>query len=552
MGEGKRLIIVGGVAGGATAAARGRRLCESAEIIVFERGEYVSFANCGLPYFVGGEISEREDLLLQTPESLHARYDLDVRVKSEVVAIDRAARRVHVRQLDSGREYTEEYDCLLLSPGAAPIRPPLAGVDHPRIFSLRTVPDSDQIKAAVDGGARRAVIVGGGFIGLEVAENLRRRGLEVALVELMDQVMPPLDREMATPVHEELRSGGVALHLADAVEAFKHERDSVIVVLRSGTRLPADMVVLSIGVRPEVTLAADAGLELGPDGGIQVDDHLRTSDPDIYAIGDAIEVRAGIVGGTALIPLAGPANRQGRIAADQIFGRDSVYSCTQGTSIVRVFNLTIALTGASEKVLVRAGHSYEKVYIHPAHHVTYYPGSESLSIKLLFSPKDGRVLGAQIVGRAGVDKRIDVLATAIHGAMTVHDLEQLELAYAPPFGAAKDPINMAGFVAGNLQKGDVRIIHADELEGVDHELIDVRAASEYEEGSIPGARNIPLDELRGRLTELSPDKLVVVFCQVGLRGYVAARVLEQNGYSVRNLCGGYKTFQGYFPVASES
>jgi NADPH-dependent 2,4-dienoyl-CoA reductase/sulfur reductase-like enzyme/rhodanese-related sulfurtransferase len=537
-----RLIIVGGVAGGATAAARARRLSESAEIIVFERGEYVSFANCGLPYYVGGAISEREDLLLQTPESLHARYRLDVRVRSEVVGIDPAAHRVHVRQLDSGREYSESYDHLILSPGAAPIRPPLSGIEHPRIFSLRTVPDGDRIKAMVDGGAKRAVIVGGGFIGLEMVENLRRRGLEVALVELLDQVMPPLDKEMATPVHQELRDNGVALHLADAVEAFEHDGDAVTAVLRSGARISADLVVLSIGVRPEVSLAAAAGLALGPHGGIQVDDELRTSDPDIYAIGDAIEVRTSVAGKTALIPLAGPANRQGRIVADQIFGRHSVYRGTQGTSIARIFNLTIALTGASEKVLAGADHAYEKVYVHPAHHVTYYPGSESLSIKLLFSPQDGTVLGAQIVGREGVDKRIDVMATAIHGGMTVHDLEQLELAYAPPFGAAKDPINMAGFVAGNLLKGDVRIIHADELEDVDHELIDVRDASEYEEGYIPGARNIPLNELRDRLAELSADGLIVVYCQVGLRGYVAARILEQRGYVVRNLCGGYKTY----------
>jgi len=541
-----RLIIVGGVAGGATAAARARRLSESAEIIVFERGRYVSFANCGLPYYVGEEISEREQLLLQTPESLHARYRLDVRVLSEVVAIDRAARQVRVRELESGREYSERYDRLILSPGAAPIRPSLPGVDHSRIISLRTVPDADRIRATVAGDAKRAVIVGGGFIGLEMAENLHRKGLEVHLVELLDQVMPPLDKEMATPVHEELRSKGVALHLGDAVEAFEHGQGDVTTVLRSGAKLVSELVVMCIGVRPETSLAADAGLELGPHGGIHVDDHLCTSDPSIYAIGDAIEVRSCVVGGTALIPLAGPANRQGRIAADRVFGRESDYRCTQATSIVRVFDLVVALTGASEKILDRVGHPYEKVYIHPAQHAGYYPGAETLSIKLLFSPADGGVLGAQIVGREGVDKRIDVLATAIHAGMTVYDLEELELAYAPPFGAAKDPINMAGFVAGNLLKGDVQIRHADELAEGDEELIDVRAPEEHAEGSIPGSRNIPLDELRDRLAELPLERPLVVYCQVGLRGYVAARILEQHGYAVHNLSGGYTTYRACF------
>ncbi|MHC4138014.1 MAG: FAD-dependent oxidoreductase, partial [Planctomycetota bacterium] len=403
--------------------------------------------------------------------------------------------------------------------------------------------------AAVDRGAKRAVVVGGGFIGLEMVENLRRRGIEVALVELLDQVMPPLDREMAAPVHEELRANGVALHLADAVEAFEIDRGGVTAVLESGVRLPADLVLLSIGVRPEVALAADAGLELGPHGGIHVDDQLRTSDPAIYAIGDAIEVRVCVVGGAALIPLAGPANRQGRIAADHVFGRESDYHCTQSTSIVRVFGLTIALTGASEKILARIGHPYEKVYIHPAQHATYYPGSEKLSIKLLFSPADGGVLGAQIVGREGVDKRIDVLATAIHGGMTVYDLEELELAYAPPFGAAKDPINMAGFVAGDVLKGDVQIVHPDALQEESAELIDVRTAEEYAEGHIPGSRNLPLDALRDRVTELPPEEPLIVYCGVGLRGYVAARILKQRGYAVRNLSGGYTTYRAYFPEA---
>jgi NADPH-dependent 2,4-dienoyl-CoA reductase/sulfur reductase-like enzyme/rhodanese-related sulfurtransferase len=547
-----RLIVVGGVAGGATAAARARRLSENAEIIVFERGEHVSFANCGLPYYVGQEIAERESLLLETPESLHARYRLDVRTRTEVLAIERAEHCVRARDLESGREYTERYDRLILSPGAAPIRPPLPGIEHPRIFSLRTVPDSDKIKAMVDGGARRAVVVGGGFIGLEMAENLRRRGLEVALVELLDQVMPPFDKEMVTPVHEELRGHGVALHLADAVAQFEDEQDGLTAVLKSGTRLPADLVVLSIGVRPETTLAAEAGLEIGPHGGIHVDDDMRTSDPDIYAVGDAVEVRDCVVGGTALIPLAGPANRQGRIAADRVFGRESEYHGTQGTSIVRVFGLTLALTGASEKTLTRVGHAHEKVYIHPMQHAGYYPGAERLAIKLLFSPADGKVLGAQIAGQEGVDKRIDVLATAIRAGMTVYDLEELELAYAPPFGSAKDPINMAGFVAANVLKGDTEIIHADALEQVEGELIDVRDPDEHSEGHIPGSRNVPVNDLRDRLDELPTDRPLVVYCQIGLRGYVAERILRQRGYTVLNLSGGFNTYRGYFAEATRS
>jgi NADPH-dependent 2,4-dienoyl-CoA reductase/sulfur reductase-like enzyme/rhodanese-related sulfurtransferase len=543
MGNVKRLLIVGGVAGGATAAARARRLSEDAEIIIFERGPHVSFANCGLPYHVGEEIPERERLLLETPESLRKRYNLDVRVRTEVLAINRAAHEVHLRELESGAEYREGYDKLLLSPGAAPIRPPLSGIDHPRILSLRNVRDMDEIKSVVDGGAKRALIVGGGFIGLEMTENLGRRGLEVALVELLDQVMPPLDKEMAAPIHDELRKHGVTLHLADAVEAFQSDGNRVTAILRSGARLSADLVLLCVGVRPEITLAKDAELEIGPQGGIHVDDHLRTSDPDIYAVGDAIEVRDCVLGGAALIPLAGPANRQGRIAADHIFGRGSDYACTQGTSIVRVFDLTAALTGASEKILQRLGRPYEMVYVHPAQHATYYPGAETLSIKLLFSPQDARVLGAQIVGREGVDKRIDVLAAAIHACMTVYDLEELELAYAPPFGAAKDPINMAGFVAANVLKGDVKILHANALDANAHSLIDVRTQREHDEGHIPGSRNIPVDELRERLRELPKDTPLVVYCQVGLRGYVAARILMEHGYDVRNLSGGYTTYR---------
>lgn len=540
----RKLVIIGGVAGGATAAARARRLCESAEIVVFERGPYPSFANCGMPYHIGGEIADREKLFLQTPASLKARHNLDVRVRSEVIVIDRAARRVTVRRLDDGREYAEPYDKLIISTGAAPIRPPLPGIDHPAIFSLRSIPDMDRIRAAAE-SARDAVVVGGGFIGLEMAENLRRRGLNVHVVEMLDQVMPPLDREMAEAIHAQLRLHGVALRLSSAVESFADASGRVIARLKGGESIEADLVVLAIGVRPESALAKQAGLDITERGAIRVDEHLRTSDPNIYAVGDVVVTRDAVTGGEAFIPLAGPANRQGRIAADHIFGRDSRYRGSQGTSIVRVFDLVVAMTGASEKTLRRAGLAYEKVYVHPAHHVGYFPGATPMSIKLLFAKPDGRVLGAQITGREGVDKRIDVLATAIQARMTVFDLEEMELAYAPQFGAAKDPINMAGFVAANVLRGDVRIVHADALDGA--VLIDVRTPAEHDAGAIPGSTLIPIDELRARIAQVPRDGRVVVYCAVGQRGYTAARILAQLGYDVANLSGGYRTYVAYHP-----
>ena len=538
-----KVVVVGGVAGGATAATRARRLDEEAEIVVLERGRYVSFANCGLPYHIGGEIADRDRLLLQTPASLKARYEIDVRVENEVLEIDRDKHEVVVRDLRADRLYRQPYDKLILSPGAAPVRPPLPGVDDQRIFTLRTVPDADRIKAALDAGARDVVVVGGGFIGLEMVENLRRRGLDVHLVELLDQVLPPLDPEMAAPLQQTLADHGVKVHLGDAVESFASGGGKLLVRLGSGTTLPADLVLLAVGVRPEGTLAASAGLRCTLRGAIMVDEHMRTSDPDIFAVGDAVVVRDFVTADEVLIPLAGPANRQGRIAADNACGRDATYRGSQGTSVVRLFDLTAASTGASEKTLRRAAVEYEKIYVHPANHVTYFPGAEQMTIKLLFQPPDGRVLGAQIVGGGGVAKRIDVMATAIQGKMTVDNLAEAELAYAPQFGAAKDPINMAGFVAANVLRGDVQIAHADQLDGA--LLLDVRSPAEYAAGNIPDARLIPLPELRRRYDELPTDQPIVVYCQVGLRGYLAARQLQQRGFQVRNLSGGYKTYCAY-------
>ena len=449
-----KLLIVGGVAGGASAAARARRLSEDAQIILFERGPDVSFANCGLPYYLGGEIAERDKLLVVTPERLRTRFNLDVRVRTSVEAIDRAAKKVRVRDLASGREYEETYDKLILAPGAAPLRPPLPGIDLPGIFTLRNLQDVDRIKARMDQGVKQAVVIGAGFIGLELVENFVRQGIATTVVELQDQVLPPFDKEMTTPIAQELASKGVSLLLGQSAEAFEQAPDGLVVRLKSGQRLPAQLVVLGVGVRPENKLAVDAGLAVGPRGGIRVNEHLQTSDPDIYAVGDAIEVKDFVTGDPTQVPLAGPANRQGRIAADNIFGRPSRYRGTQGTAIVRVFDRTAAMTGASEKVLKRSNRPYRKVYVHPTHHAGYYPGAEAMTLKLLFDPETGKVLGAQAVGGAGVDKRIDVLAVAIQAGMTVFDLEEMELAYSPQYGSAKDPINMAGFVAGGLLRGD--------------------------------------------------------------------------------------------------
>lgn len=546
-----RIVIVGGVAGGASAAARARRLSEDAQIILVERGPDVSFANCGLPYYIGGTITDRNKLLVVTPERLETRFNLDVRVRSSVEAIDRNSKTVSIRELESGREYEEGYDKLILAPGAAPLRPPIPGIELPGIFTLRNLQDMDRIKAVCDQGVRQAVVVGAGFIGLELVENLVELGISTTVVELQDQVMPPFDKEMTTPIAETLAAKGVTLMLGEAATGFEQTSDGLLVQLKSGQQLPAQLVALGIGVRPENKLAVDAGLDVGPRGGIRVNDHLQTSDPDIYAVGDAIEVRDFVLEVPTQVPLAGPANRQGRIAADNIFGRSSRYRGTQGTAILGLFNLTAAMTGASEKVLTRNDVPHRMVYVHPSDHAGYYPGAEQMTLKVLFDSESGKVLGAQGVGGSGVDKRIDVLAVAIQAGMTVFDLEEMELAYAPQFGSAKDPINMVGFVASGLLRGDhpqtdVAAI-ADSTADSRHFLLDVRTAEEFAAGHIPDAVNIPVDELRSRLNELPNDRQIVAYCKVGQRGYLAVRILNQSGITAMNLSGGYTTYRLVHP-----
>lgn len=549
-----KLVIVGGVAGGASAAARARRLSESAEIVMFERGPDVSFANCGLPYYIGNEIQERDKLLVTKPSLLRTRYRIDVRTRTEVVAVDRAAKVVTVRDLRTGTEARESYDALVLAPGAAPWAPPIEGTGLPGVFTLRNLEDVDRIKAAVDGGAARAVVVGAGFIGVELVENFLRRGLHTDVVELQDQIIPVVDREMATPLAEAMAARGASLRLRDSVESIRaSDGGGLALALKSGERLHADLVVLGVGVRPENRLAADAGLEIGPRGGIRVDASMRTSDPSIYAVGDAVETREFPSGRAVQVPLAGPANRQGRIAADAIFGRGSTFRGVQATAIVGFFEHALATTGKTEKALRGEGLDYSKVYIHANHHAGYYPGAKPMSIKVLFEPGTGRLLGAQVAGSEGVANRINVLATALQAGMTVRDLAQVELAYAPQFGSAKDPVNMAGFVASNVLDGQDRQVHVEDVESGrfrDAALVDVRTPQEFAGGSIPGAVNVPIDELRGRLDEIPGDRPVVVHCQVGMRGYMAGLVLREAGRDAYNLGGGYKTFRLHHPATN--
>lgn len=533
-----KVVVIGGVAGGMSAATRLRRLDEQAEIVVLERGAHVSYANCGLPYFLGGVIEERDALLVQTPEALRARFRLDVRVRHEAVAVDRAGRTVRVRDLVSGDEYVESYDRLVLSPGARPFVPQLPGVE--RAFTLRDVSDTDRIAAALSAGARSAVVVGAGFIGVEAAENLRRRGLDVTLVELADQVLPPLDPEMAATLAGELRAGGVRLALGTQLKDVRgHD-----VLLDDGEAVPADVVLLAIGVRPDVALARAAGLTIGPRGGIAVDEAGRTSDPAIHAVGDAAEKRDGLSGESTLVPLANLANRHGRLVADAIAGRPVSARPATGTAVVQVFGLTAAATGWNEKRLRAAGRPYQAVHLHPGSHAGYYPGASPIALKVLYDPSDLRILGAQAVGADGVDKRVDVLATAIAGGLTAPDLADLELAYAPPYGSAKDPVNMAGMIAENLVTGTDRTVQWHELAAVRDAgavVVDVRTAAEHARGAIPGAVNIPLDELRERSAEL-PEGDLVVHCQVGLRGHTALRLLAGLGRDAANLDGGYATW----------
>jgi NADPH-dependent 2,4-dienoyl-CoA reductase/sulfur reductase-like enzyme/rhodanese-related sulfurtransferase len=542
---GKRVLIVGGVAAGASCAARLRRIDEDAEIIVYERGPYVSFANCGLPYYVGDVIQKEPSLLLASPELFKARFNIEVRTEHEVTAIDREHRTIKVKNLGTGGVVEDTYHDLVLAPGAAPIRPPLPGIDLPGIFTLRSIPDSREIRGWIDEHhARRAVVVGGGLVGLETAENLVHRGMQVTVVEMLHQVLPPLDPEMTQPINDHLAKNGITLHLGDAVASFSSTSEGGLrVSTRSGQCFDADIVVLSIGVRPETGLAQAAGLELGERGGIQVDAQMRTSDPHIFAAGDAVEVPDLITGRSCLMPLAGPANRQGRVAAEVICGRESSFKGVLGTTVCGLFGMTVATTGANEKALQRAGiASYKRIYLHPGHHVDYYPGAKPIHMKLLFSGH-GHILGAQAVGYEGVEKRIDVIAMAIQRHATVFDLEEGELCYAPQFGAAKDPVNLAGMIAANVLRGDVTLARWEDLGDSQSLLLDVRETSEFEAGHIPGAINIPLPQLRARIKELPRQQPIWVYCGVGQRSYYALRLLTQRGFTVRNLSGGLTTYK---------
>ncbi len=550
--EKKKVVIVGGVAGGMSCAARARRLSEESEIVVFERGLYPSFANCGLPYHVGGEIKDKSKLIVQSAEALKSRHNIDVRVQHEVLSIDRGKKTVQVKNLVSDQENTESYDFLVLSPGAAPIKPPLKGIDRPGHFTLRNIPDMERIIDWIEkNNARSALVGGGGYIGLEMAEQLQVRGLKVSIAEMAPQVMMPLDPEMAEYLHEELRAKGVDLYTDNGLDFFDEPDDGAkasTVVLKDGTRIPSDVVILGLGVKAESKLAAEADLNVGPRGGIVVDEYMRTDDPSIYAIGDAIEVKDPVTGSRTQIPLAGPANRQGRLVADQIFGVKSIpYRGTQGTAALRLFELTAACTGLNEKLLQSQNIAYEVVHLHPASHASYYPGAFPIAMKLLFNSESGDILGAQAVGKDGVEKRIDVIATAMIGGLRVEQLAQLELCYAPPVGSAKDPVNLAGMIAENIQKGLLKQAQWNEVERLMAEgaiVVDVRDGAERDKhGVINQSVHIPLNDLRERAEELPKDKTLIVHCMSGQRSYYANRVLLQRGFQdVRNLSGSWKTY----------
>lgn len=542
-----KVLIVGGVAGGASAAARLRRLSEDIEIIIFERGKYISYANCGLPYYIGGVISDRERLFVQTPEGMRDRYNIDVRVENEVLSIDKEKKEVLVKELKTGRTYKESYDKLILSPGAEPLKPNIPGIEHSKIYVLRTVPDTDRLKKIVDSSPRgNAVVVGGGFIGVETAENLKHQGLEVSLVEAMPHILGNLDYEMAAYVEEHFRLKGVNLYLSNRVVEFLNEEERLKVVLQDGTVLETDFVVLAIGVRPDSKLAVEAGLTVNEGKAIVVDEFLRTSDLDIYAVGDAVEITRKVDQKRACIPLAGPANRQGRIVADNILGAEIKYRGALGTSIAKVFDMSAGSTGLSERQVKSLGMPYRVSVTHSASHAAYYPNAYPLVIKLVYTP-EGKILGAQVVGFDGVDKRLDVIATTLSFGGSVMDLTELELAYAPPFGSAKDPVNIAGYVASNVVNSDSLVVTAEEIDlyqEKDTIILDVREPIEFMLGNIQGSINIPLDSLRNRINELPKDKEIIIYCRVGLRGYLAERILRLNGFTkIKNLTGGYTTYE---------
>jgi NADPH-dependent 2,4-dienoyl-CoA reductase/sulfur reductase-like enzyme/peroxiredoxin family protein/rhodanese-related sulfurtransferase/TusA-related sulfurtransferase len=540
----KKVLIVGGVAGGASAAARLRRLDENIDIIMFEKGQYISFANCGLPYYIGESIKEREKLLVQTPEAMKERFNIDVRVNSKVVSIDPKNKKVAVYNKDKG-EYNESYDYLILSPGSAPLKPPIEGIDSNKIFTLRTVPDTDKIKAYVDNkSVKNAVVIGGGYIGVEMAENLKERGLNVALVEAAPHILAPFDSDMVTFGEKELEDNGVGVVLNDGVKAFKEEDNGINVMLNSGKCLYADMVILAIGVKPDTGFLKDSGMEFGPKGHIVVNNSMETNLQNVYAVGDAVEVVDFVNGSKTAIALAGPANKQGRIAADNVCGLNSKYKGTMGTAIIKVFGITGASTGNNERTLKSKNISYKVIYIHPQSSASYYPGASPMSIKLIFN-EEGKIFGAQAFGYAGVDKRIDDIAVTMRLGGTIYDLEELELAYAPPYSSAKDPVNMAGFVAENVLTGKVNVIVPEDIDNRDKDnsmLIDVRTNLEFNNGNIQGALNLPVDNLRELTNKLDKNKEILIYCQVGLRGYIAARILTANGFNVKNLTGGYKTY----------
>lgn len=538
-----KVVIVGGVAGGATAAARLRRLDENMEIIILERSGFISYANCGLPYYIGGTITDREELTLQTPQSFYNRFRIDVRVHNEVISIDANKKTVVVRNLVDNQEYEENYDKLILSPGAKAIIPPLEGIDNQKVLSLRTVEDTFKIDDYIKGhSVKNVVVVGAGFIGLEMAENLKEKGMNVTIVQLMDQVMAPLDKDMASIVHNYIRNKGVNLLLETSLERIVEKSNKTYAILNNQKELEVDLIIMAVGVVPENSLAKDIGIDLGIKGAIQVNEYMQTNIKDIYAVGDVVEVKHFVTQNKAVISLAGPANKQGRIVANHICGLKTSYKGSQGSSILKLFNMHIASTGLNERDAKDAQIDYDYVILTSASHATYYPNSKSMFVKVLFEKQNGLIIGGQIIGFDGVDKRIDVLATAIRAQMTAFDLTELDLVYAPPFSSAKDPINMAGYAIENILLGKVEQIHWDQVKESDH-LLDTRTKEEYEQGHLSNALHIPIDELRERINEIPKDKLLYIYCQSGLRSYLACRILLQKGYRCKNITGGYGLYE---------